>query len=156
MGEEVRGKEEAAHLPGFRYLYRDWRQLHARATPRAKVSAMSHHARALVAAVRGSAAGAPRVPPGEAAAAGMQLDGSLPEGSGTVDEEQCAASASNDSPACSEVLEVVARSSQDCWAFLARPDPGRALLAARERRTESDLADAAAVLQGFAQENFLM
>ena len=45
---------EPAHVPGFRYLVRDARARCVQATPRSKVSAMSHHARALAVSLRES------------------------------------------------------------------------------------------------------
>ncbi|PRW57442.1 Transmembrane 9 superfamily member 4 isoform B [Chlorella sorokiniana] len=122
VGEELRGsKVEAAHLPGFRYLYRDEALGVGRASPRPKVSAMSHHARSLAAAVRSSLGSGPLL--GGAAAEASAAGGSDSEDGAAVYNEP--------------VLEVLAKSSQDCWVAAWRPEgEGRQLLAVRERRSE--------------------
>jgi hypothetical protein len=66
------------------------------------------------------------------------------------------------------VLEVLAKSSQDCWVAAWRPEAGcassggggggggRQLLAVRERRSERELAEAAGVMLAFAEQHFLI
>ncbi len=117
---------------------------------------MSHHARALAAAVRGSLGSGP------------PLGGTAAEGSGAV-----GGSGGEDGPAthpshqqqsqqqqqdCSEApLEVLAKSSQDCWAAAWRPQgEGRQLLAVRERRSERELPEAADVMEALASQHFYM
>lgn len=154
MGEELRlSRAEAAHLPGFRYLYTDASQGVARASPRTKVSAISHHARALAAALRGSLGQAPPLEAGEAQGAGSSSE--VGE-DGLAQQQQVQPQWQQQD----EVLEVLAKSSQECWAAAWRPDGdapgGRQLLAVRERRGERELQEAAGVMAGFAAEHFLV
>ncbi|KAL4452400.1 hypothetical protein ABPG75_008062 [Micractinium tetrahymenae] len=185
IGEELRAsRTEAAHLPGFRYLYQDLGQQAARASPRAKVSAMSHHARTLAAAVRdslgqlqaegcSSGAGAAAAGGSGAAAAAAGDGGGGSDAGGDVQALKAAA-APGESPAQGglsssglgtsakatvqpgdhEILEVLAKSSQECWAAAWRPGGGRQLLAVRERRSEREPAEAAEVMQAFAATHF--
>lgn len=151
IGEELRaGRTEAAHLPGFRYLYQDAGQQVARSSPRAKVSAMSHHARTLAAAVRhslgqmpGASAGCAEAAGAGANAGGQELEAAAPTGGSSL-------------PGDHEVLELLARSCQECWVAAWRPGDGRQLLAVRERRAEREPAQAAEVMQAFAATNFYM
>jgi len=143
IGEELRhGKVEASHLPGFRYLYQDEGQQVARASPRIKVSAMSHHARALAAAVRGSLGGSN----GSSGNGGVVTTAGAP----CSDTHPCGSNSGD-----LRVLQVLAKSSQDCWAAGWQPGDGRQLLAVRERRTEREPQEAAEVMQAFAATNFL-
>ncbi|KAI3438251.1 hypothetical protein D9Q98_000687 [Chlorella vulgaris] len=179
IGDEVReSRSEASHLPGFRYLYQDSQQLASRTSPRIKVSAMSHHARTLAAAVRESLGAAPGMTAlaqerGHAAAGATGIDSQAAAGAGLLRVASSFGARDSHTPDPSssgngsgtrstgncdgcEVLEVVARSSQDCWAYAAQPGGGRRLLAVRERRSERDLPEAAGVLQAFAEDNFLI
>ena len=142
VGEAVRSSgAEAAHLPGFRYLYQEEGRGEggggagagiARASPRAKVSAMTHHARALAAALRSSLGG------------GYVCDG-------------VAGSPSHHDGGGGQVLQVLARSSHDCGgAAWQSGEDGRRLLAVWERRSERQLGEAAEVMRAFAAEHFLM
>ena len=159
VGEEIRlSKAEAAHLPGFRYLYQDAGQGVARASPRVKVSAMSHHARMLAAAVRDSLS-LGLLPAAEEEDAQWQLESAAGcDGEGAGSAASSRATGSEDSA----VLEVLAKSSQDCWAAAWRPEAGsggcggRQLLAVRERRSERELAEAGGVMQAFAEQHFLI
>ncbi len=146
VGEELRAsRAEAAHLPGFRYLFQDVGQQVARASPRTKVSAMSHHARTMAAAVRGSLGA---LPAGAAGGVAAKDAGGGPAG-------DAASPAEGGSPVGDqEVLEVLAKSSQECWAAAWRPGDGRQLLVVRERRSERDPAEAAEVMQAFASSHF--
>lgn len=147
-------KVEAAHLPGFRYLYQDVALGVARASPRPKVSAMSHHARSLAAAVRGSLGGGPAL--GGAAAGGSETGGRRSEDGAAADpalQQQQQQQEVFSEP----VLEVLAKSSQDCWAAAWRPaGEGRQLLAVRERRSERELPEAADVMETLASQYFYL
>lgn len=151
IGEDLRASRvEAAHLPGFRYLYQDEGQQVVRASPRAKVSAMSHHARALAAAVRDSLKPLPGGASSGAAAGGAGA------GSGGAGLEAAPLAEGAAQPGDHEILEVLAKSSQECWAAAWRPGDGRQLLAVRERRSEREPAEAAEVMQAFASSHFYM
>ena len=129
-----------------------------RASPRVKVSAMSHHARMLAAAVRDSlrlllvADDDGEGQKQAASASAADCDGAGAAGGRASGIEDSA------------VLEVLAKSSQDCWVAAWRPDAGcgsgggggRQLLAVRERRSERELAEAADVMQAFAEQHFLV
>lgn len=172
IAEEIKlSKAEASHLPGFRYLYRDASQQTARATPRAKVSAMSHHGRHLAASMRDSL---DRLPPEPASGAAQEAKEGVAEaeddspgggGGGEVGSfEHSGATGTAAGTAGSiasiagdlQVLEVMARSSQDCWVSGWRPGGRRQLLAVRERRTEQEAGEAADVMHAFAASNFLI
>ena len=149
-------------MPGFRYLYTDGGGAGtARASPRAKVSAMSHHARALAASLRdslgplpgGAAALAPAGGGGVGSGSGEGGASSGSDGNGS--SEQAAASEAA-AAADLHVLEALANSSQDVWAAAWRPGGGRQLLAVRERRSERELAEAGDVLSAFAAAHFFL
>lgn len=151
-------KAEAAHLPGFRYLYQDAAVQAARASPRIKVSAMSHHARTLAAAVRGSLGGLVAAGAEAVADAGEAPPDGLAGGEAFQAQQAPPSTGSGATGGGGEheVLEVVARSSQECWAYALQPGDGRRLLAVRERRGERELGQASGVLHAFAEDNFLM
>eukprot|EP00887_Chlorella_sp_A99_P004827 scaffold4.g4827.t1 len=152
---------EAGHIPGFRFLAERPDRCAAQASPRDKISAMSHHARALAAGLRDSlsraAPAAPaarrRGPAGRPAAdgAGNGLAAQLNSSSFVVSPRSPAAQQAEGEDAGGEdgargggagggwleadaaPREVLVRSSQDCWAA-AVAEPERRVLVVRERR----------------------
>lgn len=119
---------------------------------------MSHHARSLAAAVRGSLGSGPTL--AAAAEEGGAAAGSGSEDGAAADAAQHRQQQLPPLPqqAFSEpVLEVLAKSSQDCWAAAWRPaGEGVQLLAVRERRSERELPEAAEVMQALASQHFYM
>lgn len=162
VGEEVRQayRGEAGHLPGFRYLHQDGGRGVAHASPRVKVSAMSHHARTLAAALRtslgrGPEAGGDAEALGEWGEEGVDADG-LPTAEQQQQPSAAAGAAGMQAPGDHEILEVLAKSGQDVWAAAWRPGDGRQLLAVRERRAERELPEAGEAMAAFAARNFMI
>ena len=120
------GKTEAGHVPGCRYAMHDGAQTTVHASPRSKVSAMSHHARALATAV----------------------DDSLSWGSlGGEDGKD----AGGGGGACA-VEEVWVKSSQDVWV-VGRQDQlaQRRLLVLREKRLERTMNDSLTAMDALSE-----
>lgn len=144
VGEEIKSSGlEPGHLPGFRYLLRDGDALAVQATPRAKVSAMTHHSRSLAATLRDSLAWQQQPQEEEL----LEPAGAGAEGGPGGDAEACRP------PSSAAVREVLVKSSQGFWALLQRRG-GQQLLAVRERRVERSNAEASACLEGFADRLF--
>lgn len=138
---------------------------------------MSHHARTLAAAVRdslgplpGQVGGALEQQAASAGAAGEEEadkrggGGDSPASAPLEGQQQgspavaaaAAAAAHQGSRGDHEVLEVLAKSSQDVWAAGWRPGGGRQLLAVREQRSERELQEAGEVMGALAAQHFFI
>jgi hypothetical protein len=132
------GGADAGHIPGYRYMILDGSRCSMEASPRSKISAMTHQGRALVSSLRES------VP---LLVAGRSEGDENSHALGSSHWDGCGPSYTAKD---GEVHEVLVGSGQDCW-MAAECDGSSQAVFLREKRGEKTMMDAAAAFAVFHQ-----